>query len=375
MAGIPGQLVGAEPAHAGGLGQRRQAGGEAEAVGQPAEIVAPLGETAAAVGLPQLKLPQQRSRAQQHAIAFHPGAIDGLKPPLPHRLAQAGEQLRPVLLDPGIEGRTGVGEVQLGVALHQRQGRFEGAHRRLPGVGHWPQPGQIQMGMAQHVEAAGGPVVGLGPQPGAQCRRAGGIQGVQVRQLGRQGLASRAIQAGFRQGQLLGGEHSCGVGRIAGLLLQLAGDQGAVVVQRGAQPQLQLQGLAPPPGLRQGPAAGGVEQIPLVHQHPIHPQLHRIGPPTQHQAGQAIAPLLVTPGGRTHQLQLQLPPAAAPRPDHQAAGMPIGASAGAPGVVECQTTAAIGLRQPPQGPQIQPGLRLKRFNPGANAALRGLRHG
>ena len=56
--GVPGQFVGAEPTHPRGLGQRRQAGGKPEAVGQPTEVVAPLRETAAAVGLPQLKLPQ-----------------------------------------------------------------------------------------------------------------------------------------------------------------------------------------------------------------------------------------------------------------------------------------------------------------------------
>ena len=208
VGGIPGQLVGAKPTHARGRRHRRQARSKAEAVGQPTEVVPPLGETAAAVGLPQLKLPQQRSGAQQHAIALHPGAIDGLEAALLHGPAQACKQLRPVLLDPGVEGGAGVGEVQLRVALHQRQGRFEGAHRRLPGVRHRPQPSQIQMGMAQHMEAAGGPVLGLAPQPGPQRRAAGGIGGVEALQLSRQGLPPSRLQAALRQSQLRADQHA-----------------------------------------------------------------------------------------------------------------------------------------------------------------------
>ena len=116
-----------------------------------------------------------------------------------------------------------------------------------------------------------------------------------------------------------------------------------------------------------------------MHQGTIHPEFHRIGPPAQHQPRPAIAALLHAPGGWALQLQPQVQPAATPRPDHQAAPVPIRAGKGAPGVVEGKTTvlisAATGAIQPPLRPQIQPGLRLKRFNPGANAALRGLRHG
>ena len=268
-----------------------------------------------------------------------------------------------------------MGEVQLGMALHQAQGGVEGAHRRLPGVGHRPQPGQIQMGMAEHMEPTAGPAVGLGPQPGRQRRATGGVQRIELLQLGHQGLPLLSIQPPLGEGDLGRRQYAGGISRIDGLLLQLTGDQSAVVVQGGAQPQVQLQGLALPPGIGQGPTAGGIEQIPLMHQGPIHPKLHRIGPPTQHQARQAIAPLPHPPGRRTLQAQLQLQPAPPPRPDHQPAGVPIRAKPRSPGVIEGETADAIGLRKPPQGPQIQPGLRLKRFNPGANVALRGLRHG
>ena len=43
--------------------------------------------------------------------------------------------------------------MQLLEALDQIKGRGEGALGRLPGVGHRPEPGQIEMGMAQHMKA------------------------------------------------------------------------------------------------------------------------------------------------------------------------------------------------------------------------------
>ena len=59
IGGIPGQLVGAEPAHAGGGGHRRQAGAEAKAVRQPGHIGLPARKGEAAVVLTLLELAQQ----------------------------------------------------------------------------------------------------------------------------------------------------------------------------------------------------------------------------------------------------------------------------------------------------------------------------
>ena len=42
-------------------------------------------------------------------------------------------------------------------AIHQEERRREGALRRLPGVRDRPEPGQIEMGMAEHVKPADGP--------------------------------------------------------------------------------------------------------------------------------------------------------------------------------------------------------------------------
>ena len=121
IGGVPGQLVGAEPAHTRGLGHGRQPRREAEAVGQPAQLVAPFREGAAAVGLPQLELTQQRSGADQHAVALHPGPVDRLPATGLHGGADPGEQGGVMALDPGVEGWSGVGEVQQRMALQQGQ--------------------------------------------------------------------------------------------------------------------------------------------------------------------------------------------------------------------------------------------------------------
>ena len=187
VGGVPGQFVGAEPVHAGGPGHGGQASAKAEAVGQPAELVLPFREGGAAVGLAQLELAQQRGRGDQHAIALDPGTIDRLPAARGHGLADAGEQGRPVLGDPGVEGWRGVAEMELGVALHQAQGRLEGALRRPPGVRHRPEPGQIEVGVAEQVKAGRArPPLGLGgrkrPQGRAKAPWGVGSPGVGARQ-------------------------------------------------------------------------------------------------------------------------------------------------------------------------------------------------
>ena len=145
-------------------------------------------------------------------------------------------------------------------------------------------------------------------------------------------------------------------------------------MQRRAQAQLQLQRLALPPGCWQRPAAGGIEQIPLMHQRSIHPQLHRISPPPQHQSRQAIPLLTLLPGHRAPQFELKRQPTPPARPDQQTAGMPIRAMRRSPGVKYRQITGTAWAGQAPLRPQIQPHLALKRFNPGANGALWALGH-
>ena len=360
VAAVPGQLVGAEPTHSAQLGDGRKPGCEAKTVGQPTEIVRPLGEAAAAVGLPLLKLPQQRGDPHQDAIGFHPGAIDRLKTTLCRGRLQASKKRRTVLLHPGVERRGGVGEVELWETLHQRQGRIEGANRRLPGVRHRPEPGQIQMGVAQEMETARGASLG---HPRQQVGK-GSLLELWLQRC--QGIPRETRGA---QRQSLGRQHPSGVREIRWLLLEPAVNQGPVVMQRGAQPQLQLQRLAFPPRGRQGPAAGAVEQVALVHQGPIGPELHGIGPPTEGQTGTPITALSHLPGLRADQLQAQADPAPAARPAQQSTLMPVGAVACTPGVIQGQNAVSVRRLHAPERQQVPTGLCLKRFNPGANSAL------
>ncbi len=325
LAGVPGQLVGAEPAHAREAGDRGQARGEAEAVGQPGQLVPPFRQGPAAVALPQLKLSQQRGRLDQLAVALDPGPVQRLPAPLAHRGADAREQRRPVLLQPGVERRRGVAEAQLRPAFHQRQRRVEGALGRLPGVGYRPQPGQIQVGMTEHPHRA---VASAGRQP----------------PLGAQGLQ-------FRYHRLQQAE---GIGRIAGLQFEPAVDQGAIVMAGADQEQLQLQRLALPPALRQGPAAGGVEQVAAVHADPIDVQLGGLGPPAQAEARHR-ATRQVGPVGGPFQSPAQPPLLAAPGPDDQPARRPVGPVQAAPRILQGAGAIRPRRQRLPEGLEIEAG--------------------
>ena len=160
VGGIPGQLVGAEPAHAGGRRHRRQATAETKTVRQPGQGMLQAWEQLPTGALAVLELAQQRGGGDQHAVGFHPGPIDRLEATRLHCGQQPLKQTRPLALQPGVEGGGGMGEMELGVALHQIQHRAEGALGRLPGVGHRPQPGQIQVGMTQQMHP--GPVAACG---------------------------------------------------------------------------------------------------------------------------------------------------------------------------------------------------------------------
>ena len=219
--------------------------------------------------------------------------------------------------------------------------------------------------MAQHMEPT------RGPERRALLKNAGESPLLQLRQ---EGCRSLRRQTGDPKGQGIGREHAAGVLERRGLLINPAMDQGAVVVQRGAQAQLQLQGLPLPPGGRQGPAAGAVEEIPLMNQGTAGPKLSGIRPPTKGQTSTPIPPLRRLPGLRAHELQAQAQPSAAAGPAQQSALMPVRTVARTPGVINGQNTVARGTLHAPEGQHIPTGLGLKRFNPGAKRALWPLRH-
>ena len=203
VGGVPGQLVGAKPAHTSRLGHSGQAGAKAKAVGQPGQAVLPLGETGFAVVLTLLKLTQQGGGGDQHGIGFDPRTIEGLEAAGGHGGLQAFKEGGTLLLQPGVEGRGGMAKVQLCKWLHQCQHRVKGALGGAPGVGHWPKPGQIEVGVAQ-------PMHGTRPSP-----RAMALLAPQVLQLGHHRL-----------------EQPLGILGIEGFEVQVAVNQGPVVMER-----------------------------------------------------------------------------------------------------------------------------------------------
>lgn len=154
--------------------------------------------------------------------------------------------------------------------------------------------------------------------------------------------------------QGLGQQHPMGIVQAGGLELEAAEDQGAVVMERAAQRQRQLQGLPCPPALGQGPAAGGVEQIAAVRGLSVDPQFGRLGPPTQHQAGPQLPP--GPPGLRADEALAQAQLLATAGPDDQPPGEPVGPVAPAPGVIDGQRLqAAARALHPPVGVEIAAG--------------------
>ena len=90
-------------------------------------------------------------------------------------------------------------------------------------------------------------------------------------------------------------------------------------------------------------------------------QQHLLGPPTQHQPGPGRGHLLANhrlvelpPVGRALQPQAQAQPLAAPGPDQQAPGKPIGPMAGAPRVFDRRRQGSPRSWGPPAGLQIAP---------------------
>ena len=69
---------------------------------------------------------------------------------------------------------------------------------------------------------------------------------------------------------------------------QITGDQCAIVMTRTAQLQKHPQPFPVSPVNRQLPATTGVEQIPLMHENPVHPETHLVCPPTENKPFKAV---------------------------------------------------------------------------------------
>ena len=141
--------------------------------------------------------------------------------------------------------------------------------------------------------------------------------GIQLRPMRRQVSVRRQMQLQGRRQQRALGIGACGLR----LQVEMAADQSSIVMQGAAELQHKIQCSPLTTTPRQRPATGGIEQIPLMHQHAIHPETHLLGPPAQHQPG--TAGITVTPAIRPAQPLLKTQPLASPGPDQQAALGPV----------------------------------------------------
>ena len=103
--GIPGQLVGAEPTNPGLLRHRRHPRGKTKAVRQPAELMGPLRKQGMADVLANRELLPERRGADQNAIGFHPGPVDGFPSAGFAGRLNLGEKTGAMPLNPGVERR------------------------------------------------------------------------------------------------------------------------------------------------------------------------------------------------------------------------------------------------------------------------------
>ena len=220
--------------------------------------------------------------------------------------------------------------------------------------------------MAQELKAAlAGPLLDLEGLKGlAEATGAIGRLGIGARQ-GRLKRSRRWVVAlGRPQGHEFkgrAGQKPIGIGAIGGLQLQPALDQGAVVVAGTAQRKAEVEGFALPPALGQHPAAGGIKQVAAMDWLASDRKHHLLGPPAQDQPGPGRGPLVgprrlveLAPVVRALEPQAQAQPLAAPGPDQQAAGKPIGPMAGAPRVFNRWRPGSSRAIGQPAGLQIAP---------------------
>ena len=212
-----------------------------------------------------------------------------------------------MLLQPGIERRSGVGKPEIRPALHQLQSRAKGPLRRSPSIRDGPKPGQIQMGMAEPMH-----------RPLAQRLR---------HQLLRNSL-ERRITLGIDLLPGLWQVTSCFEVQLQGLRqqrssriltgtagfeIQPTADQRPVIMQGTAELQLNPELTSGQENLRQRPATGGVKQIALMHQEAIHPEARHLRPPAETQPNPVMT--CIRPGLRPNHGLLESQPLTPPRPD------------------------------------------------------------
>ncbi len=181
---VPGDLLGEEPLVAGEPGQLRVGGGVAEGVRQPD----PLGLDAEMVHEEPLavdELTGEGLSAGQVAVGLDPHAADRRPLSLGHRLLDPLPHVRGVVAHPRVLLGLGAGEDELLVLVGERGDVGEGPGRLAPGLADRPQPGGVDVRVADAGDEVRAGVRGLGQHRAQGVAHGGGRAGdvVQVEQV------------------------------------------------------------------------------------------------------------------------------------------------------------------------------------------------
>ncbi len=161
---IPRELLRDEPRHSAGGEQLRQPGRVAEHVGDP-HLGAADPESLLEVALTEDDLAGQALPRRQVHVGLDPHAPD--RDPLPALDVRSDplEQVGVPLLDPGVLLGLRAHEPVVGMVVEQPDRRREGPGALADGLAHRPQPGGVDVGMAD-----GHHPVGTGPGRYGECR-------------------------------------------------------------------------------------------------------------------------------------------------------------------------------------------------------------
>ena len=184
---VPRQLLGQKSAHTGQPHDLRKRGRIPEHIGQP-DLVGLDAELVQEETFAVHDLAHQRFAGRHVAIGLDPHAADRHELTGCHLLAQPLPQRRVVLLDPRQLHRLRAREAVVRMVVHQPQGGREGAGALPSGFPQGPQPGGVDVGVADRAEH-----VGTGVGRLAQCsgQRQPGFVGGAGDVLGIDGVARR----------------------------------------------------------------------------------------------------------------------------------------------------------------------------------------
>ena len=158
---VPGQLLGEEAVDPRAAQDLRDLAVVAERVRRP-ELAAARAEALPEVALAVEQLAHQRLAAREVEIGLHPRAADDLPAALADALAQPLVEPGRVLLEPRVVLRRGGREAVLGVAVHQRELARPRAHDLAPRLGQRPQPGGVDVRVADRGDVVGAAGVAVG---------------------------------------------------------------------------------------------------------------------------------------------------------------------------------------------------------------------